>query len=42
MKKKLFEGSLFTVGASLWWGVILGVIYFNFVSFASTLELNNT
>ena len=24
MKKKLFEGSLFTVGASLWWG-ILGV-----------------
>ena len=38
MKKKLFEGSLFTVGASLWWG-ILGVIYFKFVSFASPIEL---
>ena len=38
MKKKLFEGSLFTVGASLWWG-ILGVIYFEFVSFASPMEL---
>tara|TARA_B100000029_G_scaffold513535_1_gene613426 strand:- start:62 stop:934 length:873 start_codon:yes stop_codon:yes gene_type:complete len=38
MKKKLFEGSLFTVGASLWWGV-LGVIYFEFVSFASPIEL---
>ncbi len=38
MKKSLFKGSLFTVGASLWWGVI-GVLYFNFVSFASTLEL---
>ena len=38
MKKKLFEGSLYTVGASLWWGVI-GVIYFKFVSFASPVEL---
>jgi chloramphenicol-sensitive protein RarD len=38
MKKKLFKGSLFTVGASLWWGVI-GVFYFKFVSFASALEL---
>ena len=38
MKKNLFKGSLFTVGASLWWGVI-GVIYFKFVSFASPLEL---
>tara|TARA_B100001057_G_scaffold469183_1_gene529235 strand:- start:185 stop:1057 length:873 start_codon:yes stop_codon:yes gene_type:complete len=38
MKKKLFKGSLFTVGASLWWGVI-GVLYFKFVSFASALEL---
>ena len=38
MKKNLFKGSLFTIGASLWWGVI-GVIYFKFVSFASPLEL---
>jgi chloramphenicol-sensitive protein RarD len=38
MKKKLFKGSLFTIGASLWWGVI-GVLYFKFVSFASALEL---
>ena len=38
MKKKLFEGSLYTVGASLWWGII-GVIYFKFVSFATPLEL---
>ena len=38
MKKNLFKGSLFTVGASLWWGII-GVIYFKFVSFASALEL---
>ena len=38
MKKKLLNGSLFTVGASLWWGVI-GVLYFKFVSFASALEL---
>ena len=38
MKKDLFKGSLFTVGASLWWGVI-GVLYFKFVSFASALEL---
>ena len=38
MKKNLFKGSFFTVGASLWWGVI-GVFYFKFVSFASPLEL---
>ena len=38
MKKNLFKGSLFTVGASLWWGVI-GVIYFKFVSFATAMEL---
>ena len=38
MKKNLLKGSLFTIGASLWWGVI-GVIYFKFVSFASPLEL---
>ena len=38
MKKKYLEGSLLTVGASLWWGVI-GVIYFKFVSFANPLEL---
>ena len=34
----LFKGSLFTIGASLWWGII-GVLYFKFVSFASPLEL---
>ena len=39
MKKNLFKGSLFTVGASLWWGVI-GVLYFKFVSFASAVELS--
>ena len=38
MKKNLFKGSLFTIGASIWWGVI-GVLYFKFVSFASALEL---
>ncbi len=38
MKKSLVEGSLLTIGASLWWGVI-GVFYFKFVSFASPLEL---
>ena len=38
MKKKLFKGSLFTIGASLWWGII-GVLYFKFVSFASAIEL---
>ena len=38
MKKKYLEGSLLTVGASLWWGVI-GVIYFKFVSFAGPIEL---
>ena len=34
----LLKGSLFTIGASLWWGVI-GVLYFKFVSFATPLEL---
>ncbi len=38
MKKNLFKGISFTVGASIWWGVI-GVIYFKFVSFASAIEL---
>jgi chloramphenicol-sensitive protein RarD len=38
MKKKYLEGSLLTVGASLWWGVI-GVIYFKFASFANSIEL---
>ena len=38
MKKKYLEGSVLTIGASLWWGVI-GVIYFKFVSFANPLEL---
>lgn len=38
MKNNLLKGSLFVTGASLWWGVI-GVFYFNFVSFASPLEL---
>ncbi len=38
MKTKIIEGSFFTIGASLWWG-ILGVIYFKFVSFASPVEL---
>ena len=38
MKKNYLKGSFYTVGASLWWGVI-GVIYFKFVSFASALEL---
>jgi chloramphenicol-sensitive protein RarD len=38
MKKKLLDGSLLTVGASLWWGII-GVFYFKFVSFASPIEL---
>ena len=39
MKKNLFNGSLYTIGASLWWGVI-GVVYFKFVSFATALELS--
>ena len=38
MKKNLFKGISFTVGASIWWGVI-GIIYFKFVSFASPIEL---
>ncbi len=38
MKKNLLEGSFYTIGASLWWGVI-GVFYFKFVSFATPLEL---
>ena len=38
MKKKYLDGSLLTIGASLWWGII-GVIYFKFVSFANPIEL---
>ena len=38
MKKNLLKGSMFTIAASLWWGII-GVLYFKFVSFASALEL---
>ena len=38
MKRNLFKGSLFTIAASFWWGVI-GVLYFKFVSYASALEL---
>ena len=38
MRKNIFKGISFTVGASLWWGII-GVIYFKFVSYASPLEL---
>ncbi len=38
MKKNLYKGISFTIGASLWWGII-GVIYFKFVSYASPIEL---
>ena len=38
MKKQLLNGSLFTVFASLWWGII-GVFYFKFVSYANPIEL---
>jgi len=38
LKKNFLKGSLFTAGASLWWGVI-GVLYYKFVSFASAIEL---
>ena len=38
MKKNNLNGSLLTVGASLWWGII-GVIYFKFVSYANPIEL---
>jgi len=38
MKKNNLKGSLLTIGASLWWGII-GVIYFKFVSYASPIEL---
>ena len=38
MKKNLVKGISYTVGASLWWGII-GVIYFKFVTYASSLEL---
>jgi chloramphenicol-sensitive protein RarD len=38
MKKKILDGFLLTVGASLWWGII-GVFYFKFVSFANPIEL---
>ena len=38
MKKKNLEGIIYTILASLWWGII-GVIYFKFVSFANPIEL---
>jgi len=38
MKKKYLHGSILTIVASLWWGII-GVIYFKFVSFANPVEL---
>jgi chloramphenicol-sensitive protein RarD len=38
MKKNNLDGSLLTITASLWWGII-GVIYFKFVSYASPVEL---
>jgi chloramphenicol-sensitive protein RarD len=38
MKKKYLDGSLLTIAASLWWGII-GVIYFKLVLFASPVEL---
>ena len=38
MKKKYLDGTLLTIAASLWWGII-GVVYFKFVSFANPVEL---
>ena len=38
MKKKYLEGIIYTILASLWWGII-GVIYFKFASFANPIEL---
>jgi len=38
MKKKYLQGSILTIIASLWWGII-GVFYFKFVSFANPIEL---
>ena len=38
MKKKYLDGTLLTIAASLWWGII-GVVYFKFVSFTSPVEL---
>ena len=38
MKKNILKGTFFVTGASLWWGII-GVFYFNFVSYASPFEL---
>jgi len=38
MKKKYLDGSLLTIAASLWWGLIR-VIYFKFVSYANPIEL---
>ena len=38
MKKNNLNGSILTIGASLWWGII-GVIYFKFVSYANPIEL---
>ena len=38
MNKNNLNGSLLTIGASLWWGII-GVFYFKFVSYANPIEL---
>ena len=38
MKKNYLIGSIFTISASLLWGVV-GVFYFKFVSFANPVEL---
>ena len=38
MKNKQFNGIIFTVLASLWWGVI-GVIYFKYISFAGVVKI---
>ena len=38
MKKNYLIGSIFTISASLLWGVV-GVFYFKFVSFANPIEL---
>jgi chloramphenicol-sensitive protein RarD len=38
LKKIYIKGSILTLFASLWWGII-GVIYFKFVSFANPIEL---
>ena len=38
MKKNIFNGIMFGISASLWWGLI-GVFYFKSVSFVGTIEL---